>query len=153
MKRTSDSGQTVPPAALSAWMNKVKELNRAMSRYARAVDASERRLRLETELLKQAVTLDNLDREATFTSTLEALKAFEVDAQRTSGGGGNGTSSSAQGATMDFTENAVTRAMHVVSAINTAMSGITDVAEPEYGDAAQCLVLRDATPAPPCSSA
>ena len=143
MKRTSDAGAPVSLEVVAEWMETVKELNRAMSRYARAVDASERRLRLEQELLRQAVTLDNLDREATFTSTLETLKAFEVGAQRTDGSNPQGTT--------EFTENAVTKAMNVVSSINVAMSGVTDVADPDYGDAAQCLVLRgsmtDADPA------
>jgi hypothetical protein len=134
MKHNSDAGMPVPLGVVARWMGTVKELNRAMSRYARAVDASERRLRLELELLRQAVTLDNLDREATFTSTLEALKAFEVGAQRADGSNPQGTT--------EFTDNAVMKAMNIVSSINVAMSGITDSAEPDCGDAAQCLVMR-----------
>jgi hypothetical protein len=104
-----------------------KELNKTITRYARAVATSETRLRLELELMKQAATQDILDREATYTSTLETIRSMEP---KESGCAHSG-----------FSDGTVVRAMQVVAAINTTMGGVTAAVEPFYGDASKCNEL------------
>ena len=114
---------------MEEWKNTLRELNKNVTRYSRAVAASEARLRLEAELLKQSMTHDILDREATFTSTLEAIRSVESKA-------GEGSSSSSE-----FLDGSVARAMQAVSSINSAMGSITAAKEPFYADAAECAAL------------
>ena len=123
------SGVPPTPETMQEWKNTLRELNKNVTRYSRAVAASESRLRLEAELLKQSVTHDILDREATFTSTLEAIRSVESKA-------GESSSSSSE-----FLDGSVARAMQAVSSINSAMGSITAAKEPFYADAAECAAL------------
>ena len=126
MTTASRSDAAVNKELLDEWRKVVKKLNCSLTKYQRAVDASEARLRLELELLKQSMSNDILDREATFTQTLETIRTFELKS--------NDASSSKDAR---FAENSVIRALNSVGMINSTMAGLTDDTTPSYHGAAR----------------
>ena len=121
------SGSLPTPETMEKWKAELRDFNTNITRYSHAVAMSETRLRLEAELLKQSMTHDILDREATYTSTLETIRSME--AKETS------MSSS------EFMDATVIRAMQIVGSVNTSMGAVTSAAEPFYADAAECHQL------------
>ena len=107
-------------ATLKSWFDRLKDANKSISRYVKAVVGERRRSDTETHLLKYAMLNDILDREATFTETLEAF----VDA------GGH---------------DRVGKAMRFVANVNGSISNLA-AAETctEVSGAAECVALRDA---------
>ena len=118
------SGEPATLETMEEWKAELRNLNKNVTRYSRAVAMSETRLRLEAELLKQSMTHDILDREATYTNTLETIRSMEPK--------GSSASNS------EFLDGTVMRAMQIVSSVNTSMGAVTSAAEPFYGDAAEC---------------
>jgi hypothetical protein len=107
-------------ATLQGWFDHLKDANKSISRYVKAVVGERRRSDTETHLLKYAMLNDILDREATFTETLEAF----VDA------GGH---------------DRVGKAMRFVANVNGSISNLA-AAETctEVSGAAECVAILDA---------
>lgn len=122
-----NSGAPATLETMEEWKAELRDLNKNVTRYSRAVAMSETRLRLEAELLKQSMTHDILDREATYTNTLETIRSME----RKAGSASNS----------EFLDGTVMRAMQIVGSVNTSMGAVTSAAEPFYGDAAECHAL------------
>jgi hypothetical protein len=121
------SGAPPTPETMEEWKAELRDFNKNVTRYSHSVAMSETRLRLEAELLKQGMTRDILDREATYTSTLETIRSMEP----------KGSSSS----NSEFLDGTVMRAMQIVGSVNTSMGAVTSAAEPFYGDALECHKL------------
>lgn len=121
------SGDPPTSETMEEWKAELRDLNKNVTRYSRAFAMSETRLRLESELLKQSMTRDIMDREATYTSTLETIRSMEP----------KGSSA----ANSEFLDGTVMRAMQIVGSVNTSMGAVTSAAEPFYGDAAECHAL------------
>ena len=62
---------TISKKTLQDWSKRVKTVNKAATRLMRSANAANDRRRTDFELLKFALTNDVLDREATYTATLE----------------------------------------------------------------------------------
>lgn len=117
-----------PPTqeTLKIWMSELRLFNKNITRYSRLVTMYETRIRLEVELLKQSMTHDILDREATFTNTLETIRNMEQSSLNTN---------------VEIPEGSVLRSLNVVTSINAAMGAMTTSTEPSYGDAEKCQNL------------
>lgn len=122
------SGNAPTPETMERWKEELKNLNKSITKYARVVHFQESRLRLEIELIKQSITHDVLDREATFTSTLEAIRSLEVKA-------------ASDDSSSEFLDGTVAKAIQSIHFANRCLEPLTSSKEPFYADAEACAKL------------
>ena len=117
----SATSVAVDREVMRGWFAKLKKANKAISKYVRAVVNERDRRDVETQILKHSMMSDVLDREATFTQTLEAVVAAE---------GGN--------------QDRVARAMRFVASVNGALAGLSPEADADSSPSELCAMIRDA---------
>jgi len=104
---------------LQDWFSRLKDANKSISRYARMVATEHDRSNIELHMLKHAVFADILDREASFTETLDAI------------------------ASTDAGRDKVARAMRFVASVNGGLSALSPDVTPASGGAQKCASMRD----------
>ena len=114
-----DAPLEVQRQTLIDWCSQLKEANKSISRYARAVTATSDRAEIELHMLKHAVFSDILDREASYTETLEALSSTEPGRDR------------------------LAKAMRFVSSVNIGLSTLAGDAPGSTEGTKICGKLRD----------
>ena len=120
LKSGSDDSVVVSRKDLENWFSRLKEANKSISRYVRTVSVEHQRSEVELHMLRHSMFTDILDREASYTETLEAI------------------------ASIDGKQEKVARAMRFIATLNSGLSSLA--AEETVLDTCveKCASVRDA---------
>ena len=120
VKSNSGDAVSVERAVLKDWFSRLKDTNKSISRHARMTAVECERSSIELHMLKHAMFTDILDREASFTETLEAIASTDAGKEK------------------------VARAMRFVASVNGGLSGLSAENVPVSDGVQKCASLRDA---------
>lgn len=119
LKSGLEDSAVVSKDTLQNWFSRLKEANKSISRYVRTITTERDRADIELQMLKHAMYMDILDREASYTETLEAI------------------------ASVDTSKDRVARAMRFVSTVNGGLSSLSSEPVSLTADVEKCASLRD----------
>lgn len=118
LKSTQDVSLCINRDKMQSWVDRLKDANRSISRYVRTVNIDRDRLVIEAQITKHAMFMDILDREATFTETLNTICETEES-------------------------DKVTRQMRFLSSMNGSLSTLSHDHVDEGSGNKECITLRD----------